>query len=42
MSGEGHGNLLQYSCMENPHVQRSLIGYSSWGQTAKSQTGLSD
>ena len=24
----GHGNLLQYSCLENPHGQRSLVGYS--------------
>ena len=22
---------LQYSCLENPHGQRSLVGYSSWG-----------
>ena len=29
--GEGHGNLLQYSCLENPHGQRSLGGYSPWG-----------
>ena len=29
--GGGHGNLLQYSCLENPHGQRSLAGYSSWG-----------
>ena len=26
--GEGHGNPLQYSCLENPHGQRSLMGYS--------------
>ena len=26
--GGGHGNLLQYSCQENPHVQRNLAGYS--------------
>ena len=26
--GEGHGNPLQYSCLENPHGQRSLGGYS--------------
>ena len=25
---EGHGNPLQYSCLENPHGQRSLAGYS--------------
>ena len=29
--GVGHGNPLQYSCLENPHGQRSLAGYSSWG-----------
>ena len=27
--GGGHGNPLQYSCLENPHGQRSLEGYSS-------------
>ena len=27
-SGEGHGNPLQYSCLENPHGQRILVGYS--------------
>ena len=27
----GHGNSLQYSCLENPHGQRSLAGYSPWG-----------
>jgi len=31
ISGEGHGNPLQYSCLENPHGQRSLGGYSPWG-----------
>ena len=30
-SGAGHGNPLQYSCLENPHGQRSLVGYSLWG-----------
>ena len=25
--GGGHGNPLQYSCLENPHGQRSLAGY---------------
>ena len=24
------GNSLQYSCLENPHGQRSLAGYSPW------------
>ena len=27
----GHGNPLQHSCLENPHGQRSLAGYSPWG-----------
>ena len=29
--GGGHGNPFQYSCLENSHRQRSLVGYSSWG-----------
>ena len=29
--GGGHGNPLQYSCLENPHGQRSLAGCSPWG-----------
>ena len=29
--GEGNGNPLQYSCLENPNGQRSLSGYSPWG-----------
>ena len=29
--GGGNGNPLQYSCLVNPHEQRSLAGYSSWG-----------
>ena len=29
--GGGHGNPLQYSCLKNPHGQRSLTGYSPWG-----------
>ena len=28
--GEGYGNALHYSCLENPHGQRSLAGYSPW------------
>ena len=28
----GHDNLLQYSCLKNPHGQRSLAGYSPWGR----------
>ena len=30
-TGGEHGNTLQYSCLENPHGQRSLAGYSPWG-----------
>ena len=30
--GEGKGYPLQYSCLENPHEQRSLAGYSPWGR----------
>ena len=26
----GHGNPLQYSCLENPHRHRSVAGYSPW------------
>ena len=26
--GVGNGNPLQYSCLENLHGQRSLVGYS--------------
>ena len=27
----GHGNPLQYSCLENPHGQTGLADHSSWG-----------
>ena len=30
-SAGGHGTPLQYSCLENPHGQRSLVAYSPWG-----------
>ena len=29
--GEGNGNPLQYSCLENPMDRRSLVGYSPCG-----------
>ena len=29
--GGGHGNPLQYSCLEHPQGQRSLADYSPWG-----------
>ena len=31
-SGEGNGNPLQYSCLENLYGQRSLVGYSPRGR----------
>ena len=36
--GEGHGSPLQGSCLENPHGQRSLAGYSPWGRTESDMT----
>ena len=38
--GGVHGNPLQYFCLENPHGQRRLAGYSPW--VTRSQTRLSD
>ena len=29
-SGEGHGNLVCYSCLENP-MDGSLVSHSAWG-----------
>ena len=40
-SPEGeHGNPLQCSCLENPHGQRSLAGYSSRGHKESDTTKL--
>ena len=36
--GGGHSNPLQYSCLETPHGQRSLGGYSPWGHTESDTT----
>ena len=36
--GGGHGNPLQYSCLENLYGQRSLAGYSPWGLTESNTT----
>ena len=38
--GEGHGNPLQYSCLEKPHGQRSLAGYSPWGHKESDTTEI--
>ena len=37
-SGGEHGNPLQYSCLENPHEQKSLMGYSPWGRKELDKT----
>ena len=34
----GHGNPLQYSCLENPHGQRRLVGYSPWERKESDMT----
>ena len=36
--GGGHGNSFQYSCLKNPHGQRSLMGYSPWGHKESNTT----
>ena len=35
----GKGYPLQYSCLENPHGQRNLAGYSPWGHK---ESGMTD
>ena len=36
--GGGHGNPLQYSCLENPVDRGALVGYSPWGLTESDMT----
>ena len=36
--GGGHSNPLQYPCLENPHGQRSLEGYSPQGHRESDTT----
>ena len=36
--GVGNGNPFQYSCLENPHGQRSLVGCSPWGHKESDTT----
>ena len=38
----GHGNPLQYSCMEILHGQRSLAGYSPWDLQIVGHDGVSE
>ena len=40
--GEEHGNTLQYSCLENPHGQRSLAGCSPWDHRESVMTELTE
>ena len=36
--GGGHGNPLQYSCLENRQVQRSPVGCCPWGRKQSDMT----
>ena len=36
--GGGHGYPLKYSCLENPHGQRSLASCSPWGHKESDTT----
>ena len=36
--GGGHGDPLQCSCLESPHGQRGLVGYSPWGHKESDMT----
>ena len=36
--GGGHGNPLQYPCLENCHGQRSLVDCSPWGHKESDTT----
>ena len=39
--GGGHGNPLQYSCLENQSPgQRNLVGYSPWGRKDTTEATL--
>ena len=37
-SGGGHDKPFQYSCLENPHGQRSLVGHSPWNHKESDTT----
>ena len=36
--GGGHSNTLQNSCLENPHGERNMVGYSPWGHKKSDTT----
>ena len=38
--GGGRGNPLQYSCLENPHSQRNLVGYNTRDREESDMTEL--
>ena len=38
MYGEGNGNTLQYSCLENSMDRRAWKAYSSWGHKESDMT----
>ena len=38
LPGGRHGNAFQYSCLENPHGQRNLVGYSPEGHKESDMT----
>ena len=40
--GGGHGNPLKYSCLKNPHGQRTLEGYSPWGHSESDTTKVTE
>ena len=37
-TGGGHGNPLQDACLENPHGQKNLVGYSPQGRKESDTT----
>ena len=37
-SGEGNGNPLQYSCLENPTDGGAMVGYSPWSRKESDTT----
>ena len=40
--GERNGHPLQYSCLENPHGQSSLVGHSPWGHIESNMTEVTN
>ena len=40
--GEGNGHLLQYSCLEDPHGQRNLVGYRPCGHKELDMTEVTE